>query len=461
MAKFDHQDDGTPANQWTHYKKNFKALELPDSGSYALAVLAAHPDDEVLGAGALITSFLAQGGKVEVGLATAGEGADPNADDGSKRALAKQRLQEFSAAATSLKVGSHGVSASFFDLPDSKLNTHEKLLNDTLESWYSTLSAKLAGTRIILIAPYRHDGHSDHEALGRAAEKLAKAHQLTMWEYPIWFWHWSSPANSIESKLDWHRFEATSQAFERKKCAIQANVSQLSELREGQGKILSDSFLQHFSGVEIFRISNSNQGVEYTSQDASQVFDQVYELDSDPWAYENSWYEQRKRSLTLGLLGRPTYRHILEIGCSIGYTTRELAPRCQTLTATDASAKALSHAAELLADQANVELIQGTVPLQWPKSSDPEPFDLVVLSEIGYYLSLQDLGQVDRWVRANSSPDCELLLCHWRHPIEGWESSAEAVHRYFLNSPHWTLSCALVEVDTLQQVFVKKDRDGR
>jgi protein-L-isoaspartate O-methyltransferase len=47
------------------------------------------------------------------------------------------------------------------------------------------------------------------------------------------------------------------------------------------------------------------------------------------------WYEKRKYAITLAMLPRPSYRHALELGCSVGVLTEALAARCDHVTATD------------------------------------------------------------------------------------------------------------------------------
>ena len=70
---------------------------------------------------------------------------------------------------------------------------------------------------------------------------------------------------------------------------------------------------------------------------------------------------------------------------------------------------------------------QRTVPREWPEP--PElGFDLIVLSEVGYFLSPRDLDDVVEKIRATLAPDGVLVLCHWRHEITGWPLDGPAVH---------------------------------
>jgi hypothetical protein len=65
-----------------------------------------------------------------------------------------------------------------------------------------------------------------------------------------------------------------------------------------------------------------------------------------------------------------------------------------------------------------------TVPDQWPDGT----FDLVVISEVGYYLQEAQLAQLIGHIRRTLSPTGAVVACHWRHPIEGWALDGEQVH---------------------------------
>ena len=75
---------------------------------------------------------------------------------------------------------------------------------------------------------------------------------------------------------------------------------------------------------------------------------------ADPWRFATSDYERAKYEATLAALPHEIYRDVLEIGCSIGVLTRQLAPRCEKLLALDVAAKALDQARARCADLAHV-----------------------------------------------------------------------------------------------------------
>ena len=71
-----------------------------------------------------------------------------------------------------------------------------------------------------------------------------------------------------------------------------------------------------------------------------------------------------------------------------------------------------------------MEVRLAEVPADWPEGL----FDLVVVSEIGYFLSPRDLDDLAERIRESLTPDGVLLLCHWRHPVVGWVLNGGQVH---------------------------------
>src|ERR1700744_4973631 len=59
-----------------------------------------------------------------------------------------------------------------------------------------------------------------------------------------------------------------------------------------------------------------------------EYFDLLYAQRSDPWDFATSPYEAAKYAATLAALPKPRYKNALELGCSIGVLTQQLAPRC-------------------------------------------------------------------------------------------------------------------------------------
>ncbi len=155
-----------------------------------------------------------------------------------------------------------------------------------------------------------------------------------------------------------------------------------------------------------------------------RYFDGLFAGNDDPWAFRQRWYEKRKRAITLAALPRPHYRAIFEPGCANGELSAELANRCSRLLCCDTAGAAVKLAQTRLSLFDHVEVRQNRLPGHWPE----EKFDLIVFSEIGYYLDRQDLTEVIRHISNSLTADGQLLACHWRPPIEGCPLNARQVH---------------------------------
>lgn len=152
-----------------------------------------------------------------------------------------------------------------------------------------------------------------------------------------------------------------------------------------------------------------------------EYFEAIYARDPDPWRFAESAYEQAKYAATLAALARPQYGRVLEVGCSIGVLTRDLAPRCGRLLALDAAAAPLEAARARCAELPQVGFRQMLVPQDWPVAEGP--FDLILLSEVVYYLDAADVGRLAARVRDSLAPGGEVLLVHWTgatdYPLSG------------------------------------------
>lgn len=183
----------------------------------------------------------------------------------------------------------------------------------------------------------------------------------------------------------------------------------------------------------------------------AEHFEGLYAASDDPWNYVGDWYEQRKHLLTLACLPKERYRRAFEPGCSIGVLTAGLAPRCERLVAADMSPTAVHRARQRTVGLANVDVLQLRVPDDWPEPS----FDLVVLSELGYYL---DPAALDRFVeRAQSSlvPGGHLVAVHWTGSAEDFMNPAGArdVHARLRARQGWTLVVGHREPNFIIDVF--------
>lgn len=141
--------------------------------------------------------------------------------------------------------------------------------------------------------------------------------------------------------------------------------------------------------------------------------------------YSLSSYEQSKRAATLAFLGRERYARAFEPGCGYGHLSKPLSERCDSLLAWECDKATHDKATDFLAPHENIDVELAHVPAMWPTGN----FDLIVLCEILYYLTPEDLREVAGLADASLCDGGELIACHWRHPIPESELVGDYVHR--------------------------------
>lgn len=168
-----------------------------------------------------------------------------------------------------------------------------------------------------------------------------------------------------------------------------------------------------------------------TSTEREYFFEQ-YAGSHDPWGFASRWYERRKYALTLAALPRARYERAFEPGCSIGVLSELLAARCDYLLASDIVPRALEQAVDRLAACPQVVVERRAIPEEWPAG----PFDLVVLSEIGYYFDAATLSVVLSNTMESTERGAHLIAVHWRGPTN-YAMSADDVHAQIHQSKGW------------------------
>jgi len=157
-------------------------------------------------------------------------------------------------------------------------------------------------------------------------------------------------------------------------------------------------------------------------------FDALYAADPDPWRFATSPYESEKYAASLAALPDATYQSGLEIGCSIGVFTSALATRCRSLLALDVAEQALAQACSHC-KAAHVRFENRSVPDDWPEGV----FDLIVLSEVLYYLDIPALSRVAGQVERSLLKGGAVLLVHYLgltdYPLSGDEAANIFIRR--------------------------------
>ena len=161
----------------------------------------------------------------------------------------------------------------------------------------------------------------------------------------------------------------------------------------------------------------------------TDYFDRLYQENEDPWNFETSEYERDKYAATLAALPKPRYQNAFEIGCSIGVLTQQLAPRCERLLAVDGSEIPLRRARERLAGEKHVRIEKMQIPDTFPE----DQYDLILISEVGYYWSWADLAKAQQYILKTLLPGGHLLLIHWILPTN-YPLTGDEVHDAFVRT---------------------------
>jgi len=119
----------------------------------------------------------------------------------------------------------------------------------------------------------------------------------------------------------------------------------------------------------------------------AQRFDSLYTQRIDPWDFRTSAYERAKYAATVDALPRSHYRRALEIGCSIGELSRVLRQRADRVLGLDVSAVAVNEARRVHGDVSGLQFEVAEMPREFPDGI----FDLVVLSEVLYFLDVHEI----------------------------------------------------------------------
>lgn len=402
-------DPVTDEDRWGQDPRWRDTVPFDLAGIGHVVVVAAHPDDETLGVGGLLAG-IPTAVTIDVVVATDGNASHPDSSTHTAADLARIRRRE-----TEHAVGLLAPHARLhlLGMPDGGLTGAQDELT-------AALVRLMRPGESVLLAPYRHDGHPDHEAAARAAAAAAWRTDTRLLEYPIWLWHWQGP-----DSLPWaavRRVDLRPEERDRKARAVAVHRSQTAPLsdRPGDEVLLPAELLAHFARQwETLLVAEPGE---------RSPFEPLHTDQADPWQVRTSWYERRKRALTLAALPHERYDVCVEVGCSVGALAEDLLSRCGTVVAVDESSAALSRVTG--ADR--LRTVRATLPEEWALLEEQlaDDVDLVVLSEVGYFLSPNRLRELARRAAGlvAGAPRATVLACHWRHDIVGWPLIGDDVH---------------------------------
>jgi LmbE family N-acetylglucosaminyl deacetylase len=235
---------GTDESRWESWTgpqspTTWPRVDLERLARRRVVVLAAHPDDEVLGVGGLLARLASIGADLTLVWATDGEASHPGSAAEPVRRMPAIRRAESAAAADVL--GLEAAGRIHLALPDGDLPQRVSEVAGALHV--------LLGRDDVLLAPWSGDGHPDHEACGRAARTVAgRPGGITVLEYPVWAWNWAEPGDDRVPWRDAWRVDLGAGARARKAAAVACFRSQVEAIgpADVDGPVLPGRVLAHF-----------------------------------------------------------------------------------------------------------------------------------------------------------------------------------------------------------------------
>ncbi|MGB5935932.1 MAG: bifunctional PIG-L family deacetylase/class I SAM-dependent methyltransferase [Ornithinimicrobium sp.] len=458
---FDHTEPGISEEQWWSAPQwaDVPVLDLPATAATfrRALVVSAHPDDETLGAGGLLADLADAGMDLTVLVATSGERSHPVPDEASAHQLGTRRRREVEHAISCLAPQARLVHLG---LPDNGLY-------EEMNHMIAGIAAR-ADADTLVIAPWTHDGHGDHDAIGAAAALAASSISATVVHYPIWLWHWADTTS-----VPWTKVVGSYTSLVgcwRKRSALAAFTTQINGWEPTPGgsetppmlgsaalsraRRLIETLIDPAGALPTISVADTS----HRRRQRRETMDRMYASSPDPWGWADSFYEQRRRTLVLGMLGRRHYERVLELGCADGHISSALLERCDALDAVDASDRAVQATAKAAP---GARVIRGDLPSDMPRGS----YDLIVVSEVGYFLTAGELIATIAQAKSALAPGGELLLCHWQHPtldipLDGFLVHEQA-HSLMGSAPSASYHDEDVSIDVWTSAPSSAEREGR
>lgn len=136
-------------------------------------------------------------------------------------------------------------------------------------------------------------------------------------------------------------------------------------------------------------------------------FEAMFQRDPDPWDYASSRFEAHKRRVLLRACGPGRAVRGLELACANGETSRRLIRRCSRLLAVDASPTVIAEARRRVPSR-RVAFAVAHLPRETPVG----PFDLIVVSELLYYLRRPDMDRLLDQLDGALAPGGRIVILH-------------------------------------------------
>ena len=412
-------------------------------GAGGLVILAPHPDDETIGASALIAAAADAGRELALVALTNGEGSHRGSIAFPPERLADLRRNEQDAAMAILSGGA-SVETLCLDLPDGASEWHPDF--DHCAARIAALCDRISATALAATLP--DDPHPDHRAAGRLARvvRTLRPH-LRLLFYPVWLDRLDDASEIESDDLLPFRLPVTES---RKLAALTCHASQLGRIVHDDpgGFVLPGWFLK--------RQGESLETVFWAAMPGrppgAAHFASLYAEENDPWQVCSSAYKAEKRRATLSVLGDRSFERGLEVGCGEGHLTALLAERCRDTIGIDLDPAIVRRATERHGMNPGLAFRQCRLPEAFPHGR----FDLLVFAEVLYYLSEAELWRLALAVEAATRLGADVLLVDYLGATDTPLSGADAADVFIAClGPGWrvkTVSRPSFRIDRLQRL---------
>ncbi len=169
----------------------------------------------------------------------------------------------------------------------------------------------------------------------------------------------------------------------------------------------------------------------FRSKSSPGFFESRYKKQNDPWNFAGSEFEQGRFNKIVEALSGRHFHRAFEPGCSIGTLTERLATFCDAVDASDFSPTAVARAAERCAHLRNVHVTCQAFSDKTPLRG----YDLVILSEIGYYFRLGKWRTTVAQLAASMDSGCTVLASHWLGHSRDHRLEGDQVHEVLRAEP--------------------------
>jgi SAM-dependent methyltransferase len=166
------------------------------------------------------------------------------------------------------------------------------------------------------------------------------------------------------------------------------------------------------------------------------AFEARYRAHGDPWGTLTDPSERAKAAATVDACGPGPFASVCDVGAGLGVLSAALAPRSRALLALDGAPTAAAAAADRLAPWPHARAAVATLPDDLPAGM---AFDLVVASEILYYLDDGAFAATLDWLDGALAPGGRIVAVHWTGEAEDLHRPATAVRAGLAARPRLTV----------------------